>query len=126
MESNCDTSWKAYTCWKGDLCLESAGDIESLLYDRQEVRSMTLPANKEVVLENIKRSLGLNINGSELSYDILKSAFLSAQSNENRYTNMTHYSINEILKLEVIVERMRIDVFVNDCELYYINEFNSL
>ena len=36
------------------LGIEPAGDIESLRYDYQQVQSMALPANKEVVLENIK------------------------------------------------------------------------
>jgi beta-fructofuranosidase len=33
---------------------EPAGDIESLRYDRQTVKAMTLPANEEVVLDNIR------------------------------------------------------------------------
>ena len=33
---------------------EPAGDIESLRYNRQEVKPMIIPANKEVVLPNIK------------------------------------------------------------------------
>ncbi|MDB5250756.1 MAG: sucrose-6-phosphate hydrolase [Segetibacter sp.] len=37
-----------------DLRQEPAGDIESLRYARQEVKPMVLPANKEVVLPNIK------------------------------------------------------------------------
>ena len=38
---------------KDDLGIEPAGDIESLRYNRQEVKNMKLPANKEVVLKNI-------------------------------------------------------------------------
>lgn len=37
-----------------DIAQEPAGDIESLRYDHQVVNAMTLPANKEVVLKNIK------------------------------------------------------------------------
>src|SRR5690606_32577495 len=37
-----------------DIGQEPAGDIESLRYDRQAVGPMTLPANEEVVLKNIK------------------------------------------------------------------------
>jgi beta-fructofuranosidase len=33
---------------------EPAGDIESLRYSKQEVKPMVLPANKEIVLQNIK------------------------------------------------------------------------
>ena len=36
------------------LGMEPAGDIESLRYDGREVGRMTLPANEEVVLENIR------------------------------------------------------------------------
>jgi len=39
---------------KDNLMQEPAGDIESLRYSKQEVKSMVLPANKEVVLQNIK------------------------------------------------------------------------
>ena len=39
---------------KDDLRQEPAGDIESLRYNRQEVKPMVLGANKEVVLQNIK------------------------------------------------------------------------
>ncbi len=35
------------------LGIEPAGDIESLRYDHQQVEPMTLPANQEIVLENI-------------------------------------------------------------------------
>ncbi len=43
---------------------EPAGDIESLRYQHQQVSSLTLPANKEVVLKNIKG------NAMELSMEI--------------------------------------------------------
>ncbi|MEO5997804.1 MAG: glycoside hydrolase family 32 protein [Chitinophagaceae bacterium] len=39
---------------KDEIGQEPAGDIESLRYNRQEVKPMVLPANKEVVLPNIK------------------------------------------------------------------------
>jgi beta-fructofuranosidase len=38
----------------GNLLQEPVGDIESLRYNRQEVKPMIIPANKEVVLPNIK------------------------------------------------------------------------
>src|SRR5690606_24979978 len=76
---------------------------------------------------------GLSINGYELSYDILKSAFFSAPSNENIYKNLnvlspydTFFPINETLKLEVIVDRMGMEVFVNDGDLYFVNQYNSV
>ena len=37
-----------------DIAQQPAGDIESLRYDREAVSAMKLPANKEVVLKNIK------------------------------------------------------------------------
>jgi beta-fructofuranosidase len=39
---------------KDEIGQEPAGDIESLRYDHQSVGPMTLPANKEIVLKNIK------------------------------------------------------------------------
>jgi len=36
-----------------ELGIEPAGDIESLRYDHMQVGTMTLPSNKEIVLENI-------------------------------------------------------------------------
>jgi beta-fructofuranosidase len=49
---------------KDDLAIEPAGDIESLRYNRQEVKNLKLPANKEVVLPNIKG------NAMELSLEV--------------------------------------------------------
>lgn len=37
-----------------DIAQQPTGDIESLRYDRQSVSAMKLPANKEIVLKNIK------------------------------------------------------------------------
>ncbi len=39
---------------KDDLGIEPYGDIESLRYDHQQVEAMTIPANNEIVLENIR------------------------------------------------------------------------
>jgi len=39
---------------KGELRMVPAGDVESLRYDPQSVGEMVLPANQEVVLENIR------------------------------------------------------------------------
>jgi beta-fructofuranosidase len=39
---------------KDEVGQEPVGDIESLRYDKQSVDPMTLPANKEIVLKNIK------------------------------------------------------------------------
>jgi beta-fructofuranosidase len=47
---------------KDDLRQEPAGDIESLRYNHQVVKPMVLPANKEVVLKNIKgNSMEINL-----------------------------------------------------------------
>ena len=64
---------------KDDLRQEPAGDIESLRYNRQEVKPMVLPANKEIVLQNIKgdaMELNLEIDpkdASMLELDVLRS-----------------------------------------------------
>ena len=39
---------------KDDLGIEPAGDIESLRYDHKHIANLKLPANKEVVLKNIR------------------------------------------------------------------------
>lgn len=39
---------------KDEIGQEPAGDIESLRYNREEVKPMVLPANKEVIFKNIK------------------------------------------------------------------------
>lgn len=65
---------------KDDLRQEPAGDIESLRYNRQEVKPMVLPANKEVVLSNIKGNameIDLEIDpkdASMLELNVLRSA----------------------------------------------------
>lgn len=46
---------------KDEVGQEPAGDIESLRYNHQEVKPMVLPANKEVVFQNIKGN-ALEIN----------------------------------------------------------------
>ncbi|MBD0276627.1 MAG: glycoside hydrolase family 32 protein [Flavisolibacter sp.] len=64
---------------RDDLRQEPAGDIESLRYNRQEVKPMVLPANKEVVFPNIKgdaMELNLEIDPKEasmLELDVLRS-----------------------------------------------------
>lgn len=58
---------------------------------------------------------GLNVNGYELTYNQLRSTL-----------NDTFFPIEETLKLELIVDRMGIEVFVNDGELYYVEQYNSV
>jgi beta-fructofuranosidase len=65
---------------KDEVGQEPAGDIESLRYQHQEVKPMVLPANKEIVLKNIKgNALELNMeidpkNAPVLELDVLRSA----------------------------------------------------
>jgi beta-fructofuranosidase len=65
---------------RDDLRQEPAGDIESLRYNREEVKGMLLPANKEVVLPNIKgNAMELNLeidpkDASMLELNVLRSA----------------------------------------------------
>ncbi|MDZ7692473.1 MAG: GH32 C-terminal domain-containing protein [Balneolaceae bacterium] len=58
---------------------------------------------------------GLNVNGYELTYNLLRSTL-----------NNTFYPIDETLKLELIVDRMGMEVFVNDGELYFVEQYNSV
>lgn len=58
---------------------------------------------------------GLDINGYKLTYHLLRSRL-----------NDTFYPIGNTLKLEVIVDKMGVEVFVNDGELYYADEYNSV
>ena len=53
---------RLYMIGKDDIGMEPAGDIESLRYNRQEVKNLKLPANKEVVLKNISgNAMELNL-----------------------------------------------------------------
>ena len=58
---------------------EPAGDIESLRYDKKEVKGMKLPANKEVVLKNINGNameIGLEVDVKDapaLELNVLRS-----------------------------------------------------
>jgi beta-fructofuranosidase len=73
---------------KDDLRQEPAGDIESLRYDRQEVKPMLLPANEEVVFQNIKgdaMEINLEIDpkdASMLELNVLRSP------NKEEYTRI--------------------------------------
>ena len=64
---------------KDDIGQEPAGDIQSLRYDRQEVKPMTLSANKEIVLKNIRgNAMELNMeidpkNASMIELNVLRS-----------------------------------------------------
>lgn len=47
---------------KDDIAIEPAGDVASLRYNRKEIKNLKLPANKEVVLQNIKgNAMELNL-----------------------------------------------------------------
>ncbi len=62
MGSDYDTSQKLTLAGKEELRIEPAGDVESLRYNRQEVKNIKLPANKEVVLKSIKgNAMELNL-----------------------------------------------------------------
>lgn len=60
---------------------------------------------------------GLNINGFEMSYDNLRGDL-----------NETHYKVppDEEFKIEVIVDKLSIEIFVNDGQLYYALPHNSV
>ena len=58
---------------------------------------------------------GLNINGFELAYNQFRSTL-----------NDTFFPIEDVLKLEVIVDRVGMEIFVDNGELYYAKEYNSV
>ncbi|HZY82408.1 MAG TPA: glycoside hydrolase family 32 protein [Cyclobacteriaceae bacterium] len=76
---------------KDDIGQEPAGDIESLRYDRKVVKSMPLPANKEVVLKEVRG------NAMELSIEIdpkkssLVELNLLRSSNKEEFTRIALY-----------------------------------
>jgi len=61
------------------------------------------------------RSFGLNINGYNLNYNRLRTKL-----------NDTFYPIDDTVKLEIIVDRMSVEVFVDDGMLYYALQHNSV
>lgn len=76
---------------------------------------------------------GLNINGYELSYDLLKHSFYTGKAVDHTTRGQNLIGPNEEffptdanLKIEVIVDRMSLEVFVNDGELYYVIAHNSV
>lgn len=58
---------------------------------------------------------GLNINGYELSFNQLIGRF-----NNDHYSNLD----SEIFKIEVIIDKTLMEIFINDGELYYVDSFN--
>ncbi|MDX1636397.1 MAG: glycoside hydrolase family 32 protein [Balneolaceae bacterium] len=58
---------------------------------------------------------GLNVNGYELTYNLLRSTL-----------NDTFFPTGKSLKFELIVDRMGIEIFVNDGELYFAEQYNSV
>ena len=67
---------------------------------------------------------GLNIQGFELSYNDLLGEF-SIPSDTIRTTTVYSKPNSEFFKIEAIVDKNIIEVFVNDGELYYAVPFNS-
>lgn len=61
------------------------------------------------------RRFGLNINGYHLDYNRLRTKL-----------NDTFYPIDDMVKLEIIVDKMSVEVFVDDGKLYYASEHNSV
>jgi len=60
-------------------------------------------------------TFGMNINGYELNYNLLRSTL-----------NNTFYPIDKTIKFEVIVDKIGMEVFVNDGELYFVEQYNSV
>lgn len=71
-----------------EILQEPAGDIESLRYARQEVKPMMLPANKEVVLKNIKgNAMELNLEIDPGKTPVLELNVLRSE-NKEEYTRI--------------------------------------
>lgn len=76
---------------RDDLRQEPAGDIESLRYDRQEVKAMKLPANKEIVLKNIQgNAMEINLEMDVKDAPVFELNVLRS-SNKEEYTKITFY-----------------------------------
>ena len=74
---------------KEDVGVEPVGDIESLRYNRQEVKNMALPANKEVVLKNIKgNAMELNLEVDPRMVPMIELNVLRSP-NKEEYTRIT-------------------------------------
>lgn len=93
--------------------------FENKIIRREE--PFTIPVNGDalhIIAEFVKgdaHEFGLNINGYELSYSNLLGWF-----NKTNYTNPN----SENFKIEAIVDKAMIEVFVNDGELYYVAPLN--
>lgn len=74
---------------KEDVGVEPVGDIESLRYNRQEEKNMALPANKEVVLKNIKgNAMELNLEVDPKMAPMIELNVLRSP-NKEEYTRIT-------------------------------------
>lgn len=77
-------------------------------------------------------SFGLNINGYTLAYDNLFGEFINFPGEAERENfseaNKTNYvvPVDALLKMEAIVDKAILEVFINDGELYYVIPLNSV
>lgn len=113
------------------LCPTPIREIKQLFEDGQTVENQVIKADKgfEAQVKNDRLyvvaefeqgdayQFGLNINGHTLTYDHLNGKF-----------NGTHYVVpnDKPVKIEAIVDKMSMEVFVNDGELYYVFPYNSV
>lgn len=110
--------------------------LENLIVKDTVIESPLRGDQLHIIAELDKGSavqFGLNINGFEVSYDLLKSAVLVAPSHLNIYNNLnllgpyhTFHPTGDKIKFEVIVDRMGMEIFVDDGALYFVKEFNSV
>ena len=88
----------------------------------EEKDSLVAPANGEIIHviaefeRGDSREFGLNINGYELTYSNLFNNF-----------NQINYPVaaDSVFKIEAIVDKAILEVFVNDGELYFVKPFHS-
>lgn len=113
------------------LCPRPIQEITSLHQDGQVLEDVLLPGDtsltasvKGEVLHIVaefecgdSRDFGMNINGYEVVYN-----------NLFRELNQVNYPVLEgdTLKVEVVIDKAIIEVFVNDGELYFVDPLNSV
>jgi len=70
-------------------------------------------------------TFGISVHGYELSYDHLLGEFLAMHGETNGKTNYVNPD-SETFKIEAIVDKNILEVFVNDGELYYVLPFDKV
>lgn len=93
--------------------------IQDVVVDDTTTYSSPLRGDQLHIVAEIDRGgssfFGFNINGYELNYNRLRT-----------HLNETFYPINDTVKFEIIVDKVGMEIFVDDGTLYYALEHNSV